>query len=447
MNNSSKKCFQFKKATSPLKGDVCLLGDKSLAHRAMLFGALAKGKSTVTNFPDTGVTRAMASCLQALGVQLKVQNCTLEVDGNGLAQFGKKPTRDIPICDCKNSATTMRLLLGALVGSRLNATAIGTDSLSKRPLRVDEALRDLGIDAIDASNGHLPAYVHPSKADIAFPSCAYELKHSSAQVKSALLLAALCSRQKIILSEKVPTRDHTENMLRSMGLDISDDCDDDRSHVICAKPLVGELDPLVGKLPSDPSSAAFVFSATALVPGSEVVVRDMLLNENRIGFLSVLERMGCTCARNFAGFSLSERYGDVELKAPPVLNAVTIDDPVEISQMIDELPAIAMLMARANGISTLRNARELRFKESDRIKSILQAYQKLGLSYHEYEDGFSVVGQQEMAAKEPIETFNDHRIAMAFSLLGLVGDVAVDDADVMRESFNGFEETIERMRT
>lgn len=438
--------FQISKRQLPFKAigydAVKLLGDKSLAHRAMLFGALADGKSHVENFPDSGVTKALLGCLKALGVEVEVADNTLEVVGNGFQPFKKS----CQMCDCKNSATTMRLLVGALFGTKTRAVIVGSDSLQKRPIRVDESMKELGYSNIVTCNGKLTMYItsFDDQPKLEIPKQIYT-KQSSAQVKSALILAALGLKQQLEIVEQIKTRDHTENMLRFMGASLQTGHSNQGMNVVVVQPLVKPLQPLVGKLPGDISSAAFILAAAALVPNSEVCVEDVLLNETRLGFIDVLQKMGCKVDVAQRNVRFGEKCGDITLRSPLFLKQVEISDQKLVVDMIDEFPAIAALMAFATGISTVRNAKELRFKESDRIKSIMNAYQILGLECYEYEDGFSVVGSKKLQSSKPIEVQNDHRIAMAFSLLGLVGDVKVDNGDIIHESFPNFTQILDRM--
>ena len=439
------KTFQLARATAPLHcNNVKLFGDKSLAHRAMLLSALARGKSIVSNFPSNGVTNALMRCLKALGVEVAVEDNVLTVVGNDLKSF---KNQDV-LLDCGNSATTMRLLVGTLLGTNTRATVDGSVTLRKRPVRVDQLMKTMGFSNFKMNEGSLPMRIHRRvhKPFDVLPRV--ETNSNSAQVKSAALLAALGFRKRLVLVEPLRTRDHTERMLQSMGAVVTSIIDNSTlQNVVTIESFVGHLKPLEGAIPGDISSAAFILAAAALVPKSEVTIKDVLLNCSRTGFLEVLKMMGCQLSVEVNGKWCGEMFGSITLKSPAVLKHVDISDPQLVVDMIDEFPVVAALMAHANGISTVRNAKELRYKESDRISSILKAYKRLGLQFHEYEDGFSVNGSKNLEARAPIETFNDHRIAMAFSLLGLVGDVAVDNGDIINESFPTFAKTLNALRT
>lgn len=439
------KTFQIARATAPLKRDgIHMLGDKSLAHRAMLFGALADGKSVVSNFPDSGVTRAMLNCLRELGVDVSISGSVMMVEGGGMQRF----KRDCMMLNCQNSATTMRLLIGALFGTKTRAVVTGSESLRKRPVRIDKCLQQLGFTNMVSNDGHLTLYITEFKDKIPDKLPDIDTKCNSAQLKSAVILAALGLKKRLVLREPLQTRDHTEKMLMSMGASISWSQDDESGiNTVCVDPLVLPLEPISGKMPGDISSAAFILAAVALVPNSEVTIEDVLLNDTRTAFIDVMRQMGCEIEMKTAGNWCGESYGSIHLKSPTILKQVDIRDPQQVVNMIDEFPVVAALMAHANGISTVRNAEELRLKESDRISSIVRAYEQLGLQFHEYDDGFSVNGSRDLKARAPIATSCDHRIAMAFSLLGLVGDVSVDDGDIISQSFPGFNETIDSLRT
>lgn len=415
-----------------------MLGDKSLAHRAMLFSALAEGKSKISNFPDSGVTRSLKSCLERLGVKLSLENSVLEVEGNGFKRFiGEGVT-----LDCGNSATTMRLLLGALVGTGTPAKLVGSESLSKRPIRVDEHMPFLGFNNVQTSGGKLPAEISGCENQDTLPAF-LNTKYPSAQVKSALILASLGRKSATTLIEDLHTRDHTENMLASMGAEIRFFDGDPKK--ILVSPLKNGLAPLNENLPGDISSAAFLLVAAALVPNSKVTIKNVLLNSSRIGYFKALEDAGCELSATVTKKVFGEKVGDVILKSPTVLRPIEISDTQQVGDMIDEFPAIAAMMAYTTGISVVKNAEELRYKESDRIHSIVEAFKDLGLNVHETQDGFSVLGSKILKTGCPIRTNNDHRIAMAFSLLSLVGDVEVDDSKIIEQSFPNFKETIEGM--
>jgi len=286
------KSFQIAKATSPLSHlGLKLVGDKSLAHRAMLLGALAEGKSQVTNFPSSGVSFAMMRCLRELGVDVSIDGESMTIVGNGLKAFNNSCKK----LDCGNSATTMRLLIGALFGTKTQAIVDGTDSLRRRPIRVDQFLKRIGFTNFTTSEGHLTMHIGKFTDKIPRQLPTIETCCNSAQLKSAIMLVALGLKRKLMLREPLKTRDHTERMLKFMGADVSWNKDGrSEANMVCMGPLLKPLASLQGRMPGDISSSAFMLAAAALVPSSEVTIADVLLNETRTGFLDVLVRMGCS---------------------------------------------------------------------------------------------------------------------------------------------------------
>lgn len=423
------------KAFRPLHGEVELLGDKSIAHRAILFASLAKGKSTIRNFPDSGVTRSMIDALRKLGIEIHLDNKsnTVQIYGNGFNKF----INENITCECGNSATTMRLLAGAIAGTKSNAIIDGTDALRKRPIRVDALLNQLGY-ALCTNDGYLPIVIRDSNDRQLDIPIAIDTEFKSAQVKSSLIIASLGRNSQTCITEQMKTRDHTEKMLSNMGAKI----EYVQSNKIIVHPLKSDLKTLDGELPGDISSAAFILVAAAIIPNSQVIIRNILLNDTRTGYFKALSDAGCNIEITDIRSTFGEKTGSIKICSPNALKSVIIDDEKQVGNMIDEFPAIAILMACANGKSSVRNAKELRYKESDRIKSIVEGYRALGLECEEFEDGFDIVGSQFFQQKSIIKTNKDHRIAMAFSLLNLISTVDIDDSDIISQSFPNFYQII-----
>lgn len=424
--------ISFSRTSTPLSGEVRVPGDKSLAHRALLFSALACGTSRITDFPDSGVTRAMMNALSALGIRVRLENKVLTVEGHGWRQF---PNERVEVY-CGNSATTLRLLAGAIVGTRSSATLTGSTGLCRRPMeRIVAPLEQMGA-KVCATNGCAPLEFAQS---LRLNSINYTMPVASAQVKSCLILAALGAKGHTTITEPGPSRDHTELMLSAMGANIST-C----GHTITVAPLEKELSSLNGTLVGDISSAAFIFAAAAIVLGSCVTVRGICLNPTRIAFLEVLMRMGCNINIENESRSFGEAVGDVTLSAPDILTAVDISGD-EVVRMIDEFPAFAAVAAFAQGVSTVRDARELRFKESDRIAAIVNNLRELSVAVNEFEDGFEVIGGAVKGGT--VNAGGDHRLAMSLALMGLASNspVIVKGASILNESYPEFCSTITQL--
>ena len=408
-------------ASRPLQGRVTLPGDKSLAHRAALFAALAEGTSTIRNYPDSGVTRAMRGALEALGVPSRLADGVLTLEGNGLRPF----PRSGAVAECGNSGTTIRLLAGAVAATRSSAVLDGSAGLRKRPMnRIADPLRLMGA-AIETTDGHAPLALSPAPLH----GIDYTLPVASAQVKSCLELAALGADAPVTLHEPGPSRDHTARMLRAMGATVISNGLAETVHPASA------LRPLDGTLPGDISSAAFLLAAAAIVPGSRITVADVGLNPTRTGVLDVLSAMGARISAANEHVEFGEPVGDVTLEAAPLHGVEIAGDLVVRS--IDEFPALAAVAAFAEGDTVVREAEELRYKETDRIAAIVAQLGALGTGVEERPDGFTVRGGTLTGGTARAN--GDHRLAMSMALCGLRAPVAVEGAEILNESFPEFE--------
>ena len=425
--------LKLKKATRPLKGEIQLPGDKSLAHRAALFAAIAEGDSCIENFPDTGVSRSMRNALHSLGIADSLANGRLTVHGNGLRPF---PASDVTAY-CGNSATTMRLLAGVLAATGTSATLDGSSGLRLRPMgRILEPLRKMGV-GVSAAAGP-----KGESAPLTFTTSKNKTKAftgsipvASAQVKSCIILAALNGDGVSKIKEPGPSRDHTERMLSSMGADVTYDAALMEATV---SPLDRPLAPLNGELPGDISSAAFLFAAAAITPGSEITVRRICLNPTRTGIIDILSAMGVKIDISNKTTVFGEIAGDVTISYTP-LKSTNISGDL-IVRSIDELPAITAVAAFADGVTTVKDAMELRHKESDRIAQLVKQFRALGAEIDETADGFSIRGNTIKGGTAA--SAGDHRIAMSAALCGLVKDVSVEGAGIINESFPGFADTL-----
>lgn len=409
-----------------LEGTVAVPGDKSLAHRAMLFAALAEGETEVRNYPDSGVTRAMRGALASLGVPSTLEDGVLRVTGAGFRPFPNAGATAY----CGNSATTIRLLAGAVAGTGSSATLDGSEGLRRRPMnRVADPLREMGV-SISTADGRAPmtfaAADHVRAVD-------YTVPVASAQVLSCLQIAALGASGESHFTVPGPVRDHTERMLGSMGADISS-----TGFVSTVRPLTRALAPLHATLPGDISSAAFLFAAAAIVPDSRITVTGIGVNPTRTGVLDVLAQMGAEVVYANTRDEMGEPVADVTLAAAPLKGVEIRGDLVVRS--IDEFPAIAAVAAFAAGETVVREAKELRYKESDRIAAIVAQLRALGADVEEFDDGFAVRGGTLKGGTARAN--GDHRLAMSMALCGLRAPVSVEGAEILNESFPSFVPTL-----
>ena len=421
----------------PLFGQLTLPGDKSLSHRAALLAALAAGESEVRNFLVAGVTRAMLNALAALGVEWELRETTLNIQGRGLR--GLLPP-DAPL-DCGNSGTTLRLLAGALAAARVRAVLDGSPGLRRRPMdRIVEPLQLRGV-PIKSTDGRAPLRLRP--ADQPLRPLDYALPVASAQVKSCLLLSGLAASGPTILSELGPSRDHTERMLRAMGAAIEWDAYPNegsyRTRLDPQSPAA--LTPLSLGLPGDFSSAAFLIVAALVTPGSQIELPEVGLNPTRTGLLEALREMGADIQVDNVRESYGEPVGDLRVHHAQ-LEGIQVEGQ-QVVRMIDEFPAFAVAAAFARGATHVSQAGELRHKESDRIGALCAQLRALGVRAEEKTDGFVIYGGDPPRGGVA-GAHGDHRLAMALALVGLAarGQVAVEGAGVIAESFPGFAEAL-----
>jgi 3-phosphoshikimate 1-carboxyvinyltransferase len=424
-----------------LRGETALPGDKSLAHRASLFAALAQGESRIGNFPLSGVTRAMLECLGALGVAWEMRGAALHVHGRGLQ--GLRPP-DAPL-HCGNSATTLRLLAGALAAAGVPAVLDGSAGLRRRPMgRIVAPLQAMGASLTTAEGGAAPLTLAARRADSPLRAGEHNLPVASAQVKSCLLLAALAADGPVTLREPGPSRDHTERMLAAMGVQVETASWAGGPQVTLTPPRPLALRPLALTLPGDISSAAFLIVAALITPGSRLTLRNVLLNPTRTGLLEALHTMGAQIEITPRGEQGGEPLGDLTVKHSRLRSVEVRGDLVV--RMIDEFPAFAAAAAFAVGTSRVSEAEELRHKESDRISALCAGLRALGVEAAESADGFIIQGGRVAGGNAP--SHGDHRLAMTLGVIGLAAEnpVSVEGAEAIEESFPGFVETIEELR-
>jgi len=396
--------------------------DKSISHRCAMFAVLAEGESRIENFLRAEDTLNTLKIVGHLGADIQDDGKTITIRSNGIKETSE-------ILDCGNSGTGMRLFCGLLSSAEGHFVLTGDEYLKRRPMkRVTQPLRNIGAKLDGRNNGDLAPLSIRGASLKAFD---YDSKIASAQVKSAMILAALRSDGVCTFREPELSRDHTERMLRGMGARVEVDGLETKIW-----PLEQPLKPLDIRVPADPSSAFFFAVAAAIIPGSSAVIEGVTLNPTRIEAFKVLERMGAKIT-----YTLNdERYepiGTIHIQHAP-LKAVTVEE--NIAWLIDELPALSIAMACAEGRSVIKNAEELRVKESDRIKTVVDNLNLCGIQTEEYPDGYAVVGGELQSAL--VNSYGDHRIAMSFLVAGLKCGMEVEDIDCINTSFPNFFELL-----
>ena len=421
------------KQSSPLCGEISLPGDKSLAHRALLFSALAEGDSEISNFPASGVSRAMSGALESLGAQIEIKpSGVAKVRGGGMKPFPRQGATAF----CGNSATTIRMLAGALAATGTGARLDGSEGLRRRPMaRIAGPLSAMGVDIACANGGTAPLDIAPRPSGKRLSPFRGGTDVASAQVKSCIILAALAADGESEITEPSLSRDHTERMLSAMGAKISRS-PGPHGPAVKVSPLESPLSPVRTALPGDISSAAFLFAAAAIVPGSRVCVRGLCLNPGRTGFLECLAAMGAEVEISPRGEVLGEPAGDVTVRAA-ALHGIDVRGDLVV-RTIDEFPALAAVAAFAEGATTVAGAAELRTKESDRIAAITRCLRAIGADVEEYPDGFCIAGGGAIGGET--QAGGDHRLAMAMAVAGLgtPHGVTVRGADILAESYPSF---------
>jgi 3-phosphoshikimate 1-carboxyvinyltransferase len=410
---------------APLRGTTTVPGDKSISHRAVLFGAMANGVSHVTDWLAAGDTEASLRTIQALGIHVEREDLhTLTIHGG---QF-QAPDQTL---DLVNAGTGIRLLAGIMAGQEFPSVLDGSEQLRRRPMkRIIDPLRQMGA-VIEAENNCAPLRFTPSK----LRGIEYQMPMASAQVKSAVLLAGLFAEGETTVIQPGPARDHTERMLAAMGVDLTVDGD-----IVTVFPGE-ELHPIDIRVPGDFSSAAFLIVAGLVVPDSEITITNVNLNPTRTGLLEVLLAMGADIAVAEHGTQGGEPVGDIHVRHSS-LRGVEIGGETVV-RMIDEFPALMVAALHTEGETVVRDAEELRVKETDRIAVMSAELRKLGAKINETPDGFRIIGKQRLMGAV-VEGHDDHRVAMSLTVAGMIADEqsVVTDASCAGDSFPGFAETL-----
>lgn len=432
-----------KKTISPggiISGVVELPGDKSISHRYAILAALAEGTSEIANYASAADCRSTLDCFQRLGVRMRLEGSRVRIAGVGLD--GLKPPRRA--LDAENSGSTVRMLAGVLAGQTFTATLTGDRSLRNRPMaRVAAPLREMGAEIKSHDGDRAPLEIRGGHLH----AIDYSLPVPSAQVKSAILLAGLYADGVTTVRESVRTRDHTELALREFGasLEVCREGSDTAPHwAACIHPGP-KLEPRRLTVPGDLSAAVFLIGAALILPGSELMLHDVGLNPTRTRVLDFLISIGATI--NIASVQLrdGELVGDVAVRRAPLAGG-TISG-AQVAEMIDELPMLAALGPYTEQGIEIRDAKELRVKESDRIAALAEGLRGMGASVEEFPDGLRVSGRTPLRGAK-LDPHGDHRIAMALAVaaLGAEGDTTILDADCAAVSFPEFFATLDRLR-
>lgn len=423
-----------------LRGEIKdLPADKSIAHRAALFASVARGESVIRNYSEAADPQSTLQCLRDLGVPVETDGDTVIIRAKGRRTFSPVKSE----IDCGNSGTTMRLLSGMVAGAGLPVTLTGDASLSSRPMkRITEPLGLMGAEIETADGGRAPLRF---KANKGLQAIDYTLPMASAQVKSCVLLAGLFADGETRVTEKLPSRDHTERML---GLEMDFNADGSR---VLKSYKEFEVHPQRITIPNDISAAAFWMVAASVIPGSEVVLRGVGINPSRSAVISILQRMGAdirVSQSDSGGISntVGEPLADITIKSAGLRPVSLLE--TEVPNAIDEIPVLAVAMSFAAGKSEVRNATELRAKECDRISAVVEMLQKAGVKVTEHKDGFGIAGNPaNLSNPASYQTYHDHRIAMAASVLALRGSGAseITGADCAAVSYPHFYRDLESL--
>jgi 3-phosphoshikimate 1-carboxyvinyltransferase len=413
-------------------------GDKSISHRVAMLASIANGDSTIAGFASSADCHSTLECVRRLGVCVEDSGGHIVIRGRG--PFGYRPAQDPAVLNVGNSGSTIRMLSGLLAGQRFTSEIDGDESVRRRPMaRIIEPLTLMGA-SVHARDGNLAplrisgARLHPIH---------YTSRISSAQVKTCVLLAGLYAEGSTTFSEPAPSRNHTELMLREFGARLESS---NGSHAAELSVEGGvELKRVDYQVPGDVSSAAFFIAAATVLPDSELVIKSVNLNPTRTAFIEVLNRLGASIIAENVGVAHGEPVGDIRVSSR-ALKAESGGIPLAgdvIPNIIDEIPILAVAATQVEGRLEVRDARELRIKESDRLQTVADGIRAMGGKIEEFEDGFAVTGPQRLVGGR-VETAGDHRIAMAFTIAGLIasGVTEIIGSECAAVSFPEFYELV-----
>lgn len=420
--------------TQPFRGTIRVPADKSISHRAAILSAIADGDTRIENFLESETTHGTLNCLRQLGANVEEPSTTvLVVHGHGLRSL--REPRDSLFCE--GSGTTMRLLAGLCAGQNFLSILDGSPALLRRPMaRVVEPLRQMGATILARDDGRLPPLAIRGGN---LHGIDYDMPIASAQVKSAILLAGLFADSATTVREPSHSRDHTERMLRAFGCSI----ENGKSKIENRLTPTSRLEsPSLISIPADFSSAAFFMVAALLIPNSEICMERVGINQTRTGLLDALERMGAQIRIENAREESGEPIADLVVRGGDGLLGTVVSGS-DVPRMIDEFPIFAVAATQARGETIVRDAQELRVKESDRIGTLAQELRKMGAKIEEREDGFAIEGVTKLHGAR-VSAHNDHRLAMSLAVAGLIaeGETVIEGWECVADSFPHFEEAL-----
>ncbi|MEK4093151.1 3-phosphoshikimate 1-carboxyvinyltransferase [Viridibacillus sp. FSL H8-0110] len=422
------KSLDYNKPT--LRGKITVPGDKSVSHRSIMFGGIAKGRTTVSGFLLGDDCLNTIACFRKLGVQIELDGTNVVIESNGMATW-QEPT---DILYTGNSGTTTRLMLGLLAGSNVHTVLNGDESIAKRPMkRVINPLREMGAKITGRMDGQFtPLAIQGTKLQ----AIDYTMPVASAQVKSAILLAGINAEGMTVIREKEVSRDHTERMLRQFGAEITNE-----DGIVSLKGGQ-QLTATHVAVPGDISSAAFFLVAGTIAKNSEITLENVGLNHTRTGIIEVLQEMNANMSIEIDDESASEPTGTITVSTSE-LQGTTIGGDV-IPRLIDEIPILALLATQANGQTVIKDAEELKVKETDRITAVVDELKKLGADIVATDDGMIINGPTPLTGST-IRTYGDHRIGMMGAIAALItkGAIELDDADCIAVSYPTFFEDVQ----
>lgn len=410
------------------KGEVYIPGDKSISHRGIMLGALGAGKTEIKGFLNGADCLSTIDCFSKMGIEIKKEGTTVIIEGKGL--YGLKEPKSVLYTG--NSGTTTRLLAGLLSGQNFNSVIDGDASIRKRPMkRVTNPLAMMGA---SIEGEYCPLKINKSQ----LKGISYTMPEASAQVKTALILAGLYADGQTVIHENLRSRNHTELMLKAMDADI-----DVKGNDIILNPGKRLL-PQSFVVPGDISSAAYFMVLACILPNSEILIKNVGINETRDGIIEVLENMGANISILNKRCQAGEMVADILVKSSE-LKGIEIGGEI-IPRLIDEIPAIAVLAAFAKGKTVIKNAEELKVKETNRIRAVVNELLKAGVDIKETDDGMIINGGKEIHGAD-FKSYKDHRMAMSLSILaqGAVGNSTIDDADCVNISYPDFYKDLEKL--
>lgn len=418
------------KLNNGLKGEITIPADKSVSHRAVMFPSVAKGRCIIKNFSSGADCHSTFNIFKQLGVDIEfIDDKTLSINSDGILKRSSTPL------DAGNSGTTTRLISGILAGQNFDSVIIGDESLSKRPMkRIIEPLTLMGAN-IESVDGHAPLTIKGRKLH----GVNYSSKLASAQVKSCVLLAGLYAEGETTFTEPYLSRNHTELLLNYLGAEIKTD----KTSVTIKQ---SELEAKDINIVGDISSAAFFIAAGLIVPNSDFIIKNVGLNPTRTGIIDIVKRMDGEVNILNQHNDSGEEVGDIKVHYNDSLKGCTIQGE-DIPRLIDELPVIAVLASQAEGQTIVKNAEDLRNKESDRIKCLVFELTKIGVNIKETSDGFIINGKTNIKGGAELESYHDHRLAMSFYIAGLIAEkeLAINGFEWTKISFPEFEELVHKL--